>query len=142
MSFETWLKDAQILLIDDDAGIIEVMVRMLGADGFAQVETVQSPLAAPEAFRTIQPDLVILDYHMPQVNGLMLLEELKSMIGPSTYLPVVMMTADVSIETRQRALLFGAADFLQKPVERFELVYRIRNLLRTRYLHLQLQLDG
>ena len=51
------------------------------------------------------------------------------------------MTADVSIETRQRALLFGAADFLQKPVERFELVYRIRNLLRTRYLHLQLQLE-
>ena len=141
MSFETWLNDAQILLIDDDPGIVDVMVRMLRADGFGQVETVSSPLQAPDVFRALQPDLVVLDYHMPQVNGLMLLEELKGIIGPSSFVPVVMMTADVSLETRQRALLFGAADFLQKPVERFELVYRIRNLLRTRYLHLQLQLE-
>lgn len=141
MAFETWLRDAVILLVDDDQAVAEVITRILRSEGFRHVETAHGPRAATEIFRALAPDLVVLDYHMPQVNGLALLEEMKAMVGGSAYVPIVMMTADVSSETKQRALVFGAEDFLRKPVESFELVYRIRNLLRTRYLHLQLQVE-
>ncbi|HEX6070790.1 MAG TPA: HD domain-containing phosphohydrolase [Longimicrobiaceae bacterium] len=141
MSFETWLREAVILLVDDDPGINELIPRMLIAEGFQHVEVARCPRVAAETFRVLAPDLVLLDYHMPQVNGLALLEEMKASTGGAVYVPIVMMTGDMSSETRQRALVFGAEDVLRKPVEPFELVYRIRNLLRTRYLHLQLQLE-
>lgn len=141
MSFESWLSSAVILLIDDDPRVTDIMARLLRADGFERVEIEIRPLMASETFRALQPDLVLLDYHMPRVNGLVLLEELKGLVGASEYMPIVMMTADMSAEAKQRALIFGAEDFLSKPVDPLELIYRIRNLLRARYLHLQLQAE-
>ncbi|HVC31060.1 MAG TPA: HD domain-containing phosphohydrolase, partial [Steroidobacteraceae bacterium] len=55
------------------------------------------------------------------------------------YLPILILTADISLETKQRALASGARDFLTKPFDRTEVLLRIRNLLETRFLHLHLE---
>lgn len=139
LSFDSWSREAAVLFVDDDAELAEVMVRVLRAEGFERVETVTQAHEAVERYRKLRPDLVVLDYHMPSVNGVALLEELRSLSNPQGYVPFLMLTADISVETKKRALVFGAHDFLIKPLDPFELGYRIRNALRTRYLNLKLQ---
>src|SRR5690606_41011090 len=82
--------------------------------------------------------LIVLDLHMPGPNGFELLENLQLLIPEGSYLPILMVTGDLSPWSRQRALSTGAKDFLTKPFEPPEVLLRIRNLLETRFMHLQL----
>jgi putative two-component system response regulator len=141
MHFERWLNDAMILVVDDEPAVADVLCRMLAAEGFSRVTAVRRPMDAIDRFRELKPDLVLLDYHMPQGNGVALLEEMNLLIGRSAYLPIMVLTGDLLAEAKQRALVCGAADFLHKPVEPFEFLNRVRNLLRTRHLYLQLQAE-
>jgi diguanylate cyclase (GGDEF)-like protein len=90
-------------------------------------------------FDDMKPDLVMLDLHMPHLDGFAVLELLRSRLGPNEYLPILVLTADTSRETKERALANGAMDFLTKPLERTEVLLRTRNLLETRHLHLSLR---
>jgi PAS domain S-box-containing protein len=67
------------------------------------------------------------------------LEQLRPIIPADTYLPILVLTADITAEAKQRALAGGAKDFLTKPLDLVEVLLRIKNLLETRFLHLQLQ---
>jgi putative two-component system response regulator len=66
------------------------------------------------------------------------MERLRASIDPGTYLPILVLTADISQSIKQRALACGAKDFLTKPFDITEVVLRMRNLLETRFLHLRL----
>jgi DNA-binding response OmpR family regulator len=81
---------------------------------------------------------VLLDLMMPHVDGFTILESLRAGEGIETFLPVVVLTADVNEETKLRALAAGATDFLVKPFDQTEVLLRIRNLLETRRTHLLL----
>jgi diguanylate cyclase (GGDEF)-like protein len=81
----------------------------------------------------------MLDLHMPHIDGFSLLETLRTGVLEHEYLPVLVLTADTTRETRERALASGARDFLTKPLERVEVLLRTKNLLETRYLHLALK---
>jgi putative two-component system response regulator len=74
--------------------------------------------------------------HMPDPNGFDLLEHF-SKLRPAEgiYVPVLVLTADITPATKLKALALGANDFLTKPIERCELLLRTRNLLETRFLH-------
>jgi putative two-component system response regulator len=76
---------------------------------------------------------------MPHLDGFALLELLAPHLGEGTYLPVLVLTADISSEAKQRALSMGAKDFLSKPFDSTEVVLRIKNLLEARFLYLALQ---
>jgi putative two-component system response regulator len=76
---------------------------------------------------------------MPYLDGFMVMNQIKHRIAENTFLPIVILTADVTTETKQRALRKGAADFLFKPLDMAEVLLRIRNLLRTRILHVEVQ---
>jgi two-component system sensor histidine kinase/response regulator len=65
--------------------------------------------------------------------------QLKALIPANTYLPILVLTADIAVETKQRALAGGAKDFLAKPFDLVEVGLRIQNLLESRLLHQQLQ---
>jgi diguanylate cyclase (GGDEF)-like protein len=80
----------------------------------------------------------MLDLHMSQMDGFAVLADLRARRPPNEYLPVLVLTADVTREARERALSEGAKDFITKPFERTEVLLRTRNLLETRYLHLAL----
>jgi len=90
-------------------------------------------------YAEFQPDLILLDLHMPGLDGFGVMETLKPLIPPESYVPVLVLTADITSEAKQRALANGAKDFLAKPFDVTEVLLRIRNLLETRVLYLELQ---
>jgi putative two-component system response regulator len=76
---------------------------------------------------------------MPELDGFGVMEQLRHVIPANTYLPILILTADISAETKRRALGAGARDFLTKPFDATEALLRMQNLLETRSLHLQLK---
>src|SRR5438876_10410771 len=82
-------------------------------------------------FTDQQPDLVLLDLRMPHRDGFEILEDLQRLIPEGSYLPVLVLTADVTSEALQRAPRAGARDFLTKPFAVPEVLLPIRNLLQT-----------
>jgi putative two-component system response regulator len=85
-------------------------------------------------FADAAPDLVLLDLHMPTIDGFALLEQLQPLQGHGSDVPFLVLTADATDETKRRALAAGASDFLTKPLDRVELLLRVRNLLNVKLL--------
>lgn len=132
------LKAAHIMIVDDQEANVRLLERVLQQAGFANIKSTTNPRLALSLYAGFRPDIVLLDLHMPEVDGFQIMEELRHR-SEGTYLPLLVLTADITREVKQRALEGGAKDFLTKPVDATEVVLRIRNLLETRMLHLQLK---
>lgn len=128
-------RDARILIIDDHQANIEALKRILRTAGFVSVNSTTDPIAGVSAVSTSPPDLILLDLHMPQLDGFGVLNAIRPHLSGSNYLPVLMLTADSTDDTKRRALAGGAKDFLLKPFDPTEVVLRIENLLETRSLY-------
>ena len=76
---------------------------------------------------------------MPHVDGLAALDQLATVVPEDDYLPTLVLTGDNTSQAKEKALSHGAHDFLSKPLNRTEVQLRVRNLLQTRHLHLQLK---
>ena len=127
----------RILIVDDYPDSILIMQSHLaGVDG--EVRAVTDSKVAERAFHEFAPDLVLLDLHMPGLDGLEILRRLQPARDSLGFVPVIVLTADETTQARNSALVLGANDFLTKPPDRVELVLRVRNLLRTRQLFLRL----
>jgi len=129
---------ATILIVDDQEYNIRLLERILGRAGFNRLVPLVEPENIIDVIKEVQPDIILLDWHMPGIDGLQALRMIREQSGEDQYLPVLVITADVTSEAKQKALQAGAHDFLTKPVDRTEVILRINNLLRTRFLHLQL----
>jgi len=132
-------KGARILIVDDEPANVLLLEHILDAEGYANFESVCDPRQVLPLFLANQPDLILLDIRMPHLDGFAVMRQLRHRIADSVYLPIVILTADVTLETKQAALEAGASDFLTKPIDVTEVLLRIRNLLRTRLLHVQVQ---
>jgi len=132
------LKQARILLVDDQAANLGVLRRVLERAGYLKLLETTDPRRAAALFASFQPDLVCLDLHMSPLDGYGVLAELEPLIPPTTYLPILMLTGDSSAEAKQRALSLGAMDFVTKPFDVDEVLLRIHNLLVPRFMHLEL----
>lgn len=128
----------RILIVDDEEINIQVLERIF-EPAFAQLATTTDPRRALDLFREFGPDVVLLDLRMPHLDGLEVLAMIKQELPADTYLPIVVLTSDVSSEAKRRALSSGAKDFLNKPLSPGEVRLRVQNLLETRFLHLELQ---
>jgi len=128
---------SRILVIDDEPGNVRLLERFLKDAGYRDVQGTTDPRQALALYQTFQPDLVLLDLMMPYLDGVAVIQTLA--IPEDVYLPVLVLTADVTLEARQRALAAGAKDFLTKPFDRLEVLLRIKNLLDTRRLYLELE---
>jgi len=133
------LNGARILIVDDESANVLLLQRILQRAGFEDLKSTTDPRHVLSLFTEFMPDLVLLDLHMPHLDGYAVMEQLRSRIAPSEYLPILVLTADVTAAAKQRALSGGARDFLTKPLDATEVVLRIRNLLETRSLHQVLQ---
>ena len=127
----------RVLIIDDNPDLVWILQTLLEREGFTEIASTTDPAQAIATFLAFEPDLVLLDLHMPGVNGLDVLADIKEL--SRDYVPVVMLTGDLNPEVRLRALGAGADDFLTKPFEKTEVHLRIRNLLETRRLHQMLR---
>ncbi|MCG6988043.1 MAG: response regulator [Gemmatimonadetes bacterium] len=133
------LSGARVLIVDDENANVLLLQRILQRAGFEEFKSTTDSRHVLPLFTEFKPDLVLLDLHMPHLDGYAVMDQLHSRIGPSEYLPILVLTADVTAATKQRALSAGARDFLTKPLDATEVVLRIRNLLETRSLHQVLQ---
>lgn len=127
----------RILIVDDEPSNILLLETFL-ADSAHEIRGVTDSHQVEQAFAEFDPDIVLLDLHMPDPDGLEILRRLRSARASLGFLPVVMLTADTGRVARNSALLLGADDFLTKPLDRSEVVLRVRNLLRTRKLYQEL----
>jgi putative two-component system response regulator len=114
-------------------------MQVLQRFGFSNLHGVCDGRAVLHAVLDFRPDIVLQDLHMPGVDGLALISEIMSLQGRRSYLPILVLTADSSREARDAALAAGARDFLTKPYDSGEVFLRVRNLIETRLLHLELQ---
>jgi EAL domain-containing protein (putative c-di-GMP-specific phosphodiesterase class I)/FixJ family two-component response regulator len=128
-----------VLVVDDVEANVLLLELLLTRAGAARVVGITDPRQTIEQYNSIDPDLILLDLHMPQLDGHALLEALGQVIPGGSFTPIVVLTADSTFEARQRALALGANDFLTKPFEQVEVLLRVNNLLHTRRLHLALQ---
>ncbi len=136
---DSTLKNANILIVDDQVANIEVLEELLELYHYTNVKTTTDPRKVVDLFKSFKPDLILLDLAMPFLSGFDVMEQLKSLVPANTLLPILVLTADVTNESKQRALREGASDFLTKPFDLVEVGLRIKNLLFTSYL---LQLLG
>jgi putative two-component system response regulator len=130
----------KIVVIDDEPANVALLEMMLADGGYTRVKTVTDSRLALETCVAFEPDLVLLDLMMPHVDGFSILESLRAAAAES-FLPVIVLTADANENTKLRALRTGATDFLLKPFDQLEVLLRINNLLETRRLHLQLDMQ-
>ena len=131
-------KQARILIVDDEEANVELLRRLLQRAGLTRVEWTHDPRTATTLYTQFRPDLILLDLHMPHKSGLDVLDDLNA-IAEASYLPVLMLTGDMTQEARQEALSRGAKDFINKPFSAEEVLLRIGTLLETRFLYLQIQ---
>ena len=129
----------KILIIDDEPLNVALLEALLSESGYTRVKAITDSRMALETIREYQPDLILLDLMMPVPDGFAIMEALRGPAGQS-FLPIIVLTADATQETKRRALHAGATDFLLKPFDHLEVALRIANVLETRRLHLALDL--
>lgn len=134
---EEILKHARILLVDDEPQNVRYLQDVLRWAGYERIEGTTDSKQAFPTFLRFQPDLVVLDLLMPELDGFAVLEAIQEHLDEDDYLPILILTSDVSREARRRALAGGARDFLTKPMSPTEVGIRVGNLLEARFLHLR-----
>ncbi len=132
-------KNANILIVDDQQANIDLLEDFLAMEGYTNVKSTSDPRKVIQLYSTFKPDLILLDLTMPYLSGFELMGQLRSLITANIYLPILVLTADVSSEAKQKALAGGASDFLTKPFDLIEVSLRIKNLLHVNYLQQQLR---
>jgi class 3 adenylate cyclase len=126
-------KHARILAVDDVAPNVELLEALLTASGYEVIMAYNGMEAIEKAF-TDDPDLILLDVMMPEMDGFQVCEQLKKNEWTRP-IPIVLLTALDQLEDKVRGLDAGADDFLSKPFNKIELLARVRSLLRIRRYH-------
>lgn len=136
---EADILNARILIVDDADANLRLLEELLAREGFTQVISTADSTRAMDLFAAFEPDLILLDLMMPELDGYAILEQLSRRIPRNEYLPVLVLTADSTISARRKALSLGAKDFLTKPFDAIEAMLRVWNLLETRLLYRHLK---
>ena len=133
--------DAKILIVDDNPANVALLDAMLEEEDYGDVFSTMDPREVVPLYRQHCFDLILLDIRMPWLSGIEVLTLLQAEVQ-NDYLPVIVLTAQNDMETRQQALAAGAKDFITKPFEDWEVVLRIRNMLETRLYYTRQVLRG
>jgi len=133
------LKNAKILIVDDQRANVDLLEGFLEMEGYQNIKSTTDSREVLPIHESFAPDLILLDLAMPFLTGIEVMGQLKPLIPKMSYLPILVLSANITSEAKQRALSEGASDFLSKPFDLVEVGLRIRNLLYSRSLQQQLQ---
>jgi len=115
---------AEILIVDDDPRALEAIAEICRAAGYSVELTADGP-AAIESARLGRHLLILLDVHMPDMDGIAVARAIRALPGPAAQVPIIAVTADLFPETRARCRAAGVNDYVAKPVVPAELLERI-----------------
>jgi EAL domain-containing protein (putative c-di-GMP-specific phosphodiesterase class I) len=131
--------DARVIVVDDNPANVSALVSVLGGAGLRNIACATNPRAGLDLASITDPDVILLDLHMPGLDGYGVLEELAATSGDNGHFPVVVVMGKTTPDTLHRALSLGARDFIATPLDPIEVVLRVRNMLENRFLHNALQ---
>jgi pilus assembly protein CpaE len=117
-----------VLLVDDDELLLKLTASLLTKHGF-DVLPVESGKKALDSLKTSQPDIILLDVMMPDLDGFSVCRQIRA-DASIRHIPIIMLTALDSVENKVKGFEAGADDYIAKPCETLELVARINALLR------------
>jgi len=127
----------RIVVVDDEPANTALLAGLLKRWNYTNVVVMTDPARVVDAFAESVPDLLMLDVNMPALSGF----DVMRLIAPWTHgamrVPVLVLTADATEETKHQALALGARDFLTKPFDHEEVRLRVSNMLEIRQLQLQ-----
>lgn len=126
-----------ILIVDDQIVNVKLLEKILKRAGFDNVFSTTDSRQAVSLFQKHNIDALLLDIRMPHLDGFEVMEKLQSIVT-NDYLPILVLTAELTSETRSKSLSNGAKDFITKPFDRTEVLQRIQNILEVRLLHKQI----
>ena len=125
----------KILYADDDADIQEIIKNILTKEGF-QVTIAKDGVEALKLAQETKPDVILLDYLMPGLTGAQVLQTLRKNTDTSS-IPIIMVTAYPN--EKEASLSAGAVDFINKPIDKTDLLLRIKSVLKVRHIKNELQ---
>jgi len=126
------VRRARVLVVDDQPVNVQLLEYLLKTTGYENVHSTTDPRQVVALHLKHRFDLIILDLHMPGMDGFQVMEALKPLESES-WLPVLVVTAEP--DKKLAALEAGARDFIGKPLDTVEVMTRIRNLLEVRLMH-------
>src|SRR3990172_10793850 len=127
---------ARILIVDDDPADVRLLEMILRRAGYTNLRGTTDARIASGLFAEFEPDLMLLDLHMPFADGFEVYEQIKPAIPRGAYFPTMIITGDVSPAIRRKALVAGVEDFVLKPFQTTEVLVHIEHLLDKRYRYL------
>jgi putative two-component system response regulator len=136
---ERGIAEARILIVDDEQDNILLLSRILESEGYTDIRSTTDPTEVAELTHEHDPDLILLDVLMPRMNGHAVLRRLREPDLYDASRPVLVLTSDHSRQAQREAWAAGSKDFLTKPLSPSEVRMRVRNLIETRMLHLELR---
>ncbi len=125
------LKTSTIMLVDDEPVMLEIVQALLEEEGYRHFISVEDSTQAVAKLVDANPDLLLLDLDMPQVDGFQVLQRVRE-LDDFAHLPIIILTASENPDNKLKALELGATDFLSKPVDPSELALRVRNTLSAK----------
>jgi DNA-binding response OmpR family regulator len=129
----------RVLVIDDEEANLLLLETLLEREGFKDTHFLSDPTKALDTFLHIEPNIVLLDLMMPDTDGYQLLDAFRRQMRPEEFKPILVLTADTTVQARRRALSLGAKDLVVKPFDVIEVGLRIANLLETQILYERLR---
>ncbi|MGD0198402.1 MAG: HD domain-containing phosphohydrolase [Solirubrobacteraceae bacterium] len=132
----------RIIVVDDEQANTVLLAALLKRWQFTSVVAITDPTKVVAAFEDLAPDLLMLDINMPVLTGFDVMRLLDRWTRGSAPVPILVLTADVTDETKHEALRLGARDFLTKPFDPEEVRLRVSNALEMRQLQLKLKAHG
>ncbi len=129
-----FVRQAKVMIIDDEMLVIKVVKRYLSAEGYANFVVVNDSRQALEKIWEEQPDVILSDIHMPEVSGLDILRA-RQKNAKLTSIPVLILSGSSGDKVMREALELGATDFLAKPVDPYALSLRVQNALIVKSHH-------
>ena len=133
-ALEQHIRNARILIVDDESAHLRLIERFLESAGYANFAATCDSRQVEALISEQKPDLLLLDLMMPHRDGFEIMAAVKARSDSAELMPIVVLTADESREARHRALSAGALDFLVKPLDQIEVLLRVHHLLTLSYL--------
>lgn len=130
-------EECTLLVVDDDDMVLEFLVYILSREGY-RIVTATNGYDTLERVKDTSPDVVVLDVLIPGIDGIAVCQQIKS-ADATRFLPVILVTGHTEQNRRMEGLAAGADEFLNKPLDRLELVVRVRTLLRSKQLYDELE---